>query len=308
MDVATGRRFSKNCRAVLWLQSMQAIRPSHTLLARGWLFAAGVALTGCQPADTGNADDEKAADQPVVNLPAVTPVTPMDREALLLAVAKAASARAIGMDDSAAQRELEGQPFEFAIRFGCSGAAKDLRSAPLGWSYQQETLRVRAKPTITADDRIAATIGGEVVEAIEGFWVPLPWVLQSNCPAIETQPQASVDPTEEDDQTADDGDQASLRWPKVGIAQFFTRNDARTGRRDRRAYEAVVKVEQGSPVRPQGFNLVLSGRLRAVPGEGVIECVVKASDTPPDCIISAHIDEVRIEQPEDGSVLARWSS
>lgn len=308
MEVATGRRFSKNCRAVLWLHSMQAIRPSHTLLDCGWLFAAGVALTGCQPADTGNADDDNAADQPVVNMPAVTPVTPMDREALLLAVAKAASARAIGIDDSAAQRELEGQPLEFAIRFGCSGAAKDLRSAPLGWSYQQETLRVRAKPTITADDRIAATIGGEAVEAIEGFWVPLPWVLQSNCPANETQPQATAEPTAEDDQTADAGDQPSLRWPKIGVAQFFTRNDARTRRRDRRAYEAVVKVEQGAPVGSQGFNLVLSGRLRPVPGKRVIECVAELSDTPPDCVVSAHIDEVRIEQPEDGSVLARWSS
>lgn len=109
-------------------------------------------------------------------------------------------------------------------------------------------------------------------------------------------------------QTTDDGDQASSRWPKVGIAQFFTRNDARTRRRDLRAYEAVRTVERGSPVGLQGFNLVLSGRLRPVPGKRVIECVAEGRHTPPDCIVSAHIDEVRIEEPEDGSVLARWSS
>jgi hypothetical protein len=233
---------------------------------------------------------------------------PMDREALLLAVAKAASARATGTDDAIEQRELEGQPFEFAIRFGCSGAEKDLRSVPLGWSYQADILRVRATPTITAEDRVAATIGGEAVEAIEGFWVPLPWVHQAKCPAIETQTIASLDPAPERDQPPQQGVQPPVGWPKVGIGQFFTRSDARTRRRDRRAYEAVVTVEPGSPVGSNGFDLVLSGRLRALPGKRVIECVAESGDTPPDCIVSAHIDEVRIEQPEGSSVIARWNS
>lgn len=289
---------------------MQATQPSQARPVSGWLIAVGAALASCQPADQGNANGHNAAEEPVVKRPApVAPVTPMDRKSLLLAVAKAASARATGTDDRAEQRELEGQPFEFAIRFGCSGAAKNLRSAALGWSYQpdEETLRLRATPTITADDPVAAAIGGEAVEAIEGFWLPLPWVLQANCPAIETQPLAPAEPAAEGDQTAD-GVQPSLRWPKVGIAQFFTRSDARTRRRDRRAYEAVRTVEQGSSVGSQGFNLVLAGRLRPVPGKRIIECVATAGNTPPDCIISADIDEVRMEKPEDGSVLARWSS
>ena len=165
---------------------MQVIRPLHAIPARAWLFAAGAALAGCQPAENGNANDEIAADQPVANLPSVTPITPMDREALLLAVARAASARAIGMDDAAQQRELEGQSFEFAIRFGCGGAEKDLKSVTMGWSYepQQKTLRVRATPTITAGDPVAAAIGGQEVEAIEGFWVPRPLMLVAACPAI----------------------------------------------------------------------------------------------------------------------------
>lgn len=61
-------------------------------------------------------------------------------------------------------------------------------------------------------------------------------------------------------------------------------------------------------ISASGFNLVLSGRLRSAPGNKGIESVAVGRDAPPDCIVSADIDEVRMEQPEDGSVLARWSS
>lgn len=272
----------------------------------GWLIAVGVVLSGCQLADQTNADGENMA-EPVVNLPAVVlPAEPMDREAILLAVARAASARAVGMDDGAAQRELDGQPFEFTVRFGCEGPAKDLRSAPLGWTYQldKETLRLRATPTITADDPVAAKIGGEAVEAIEGFWVLRPWLLQATCPAAT----APAEPAVEIAQSADQAVQPSLRWPRVGIAQFFAPTDARTRQRDSRAYEVVKTVERGASVGSQGFNLVLSGRLRPAPRKRVIECVAVDRDTPPDCIVSADIDEVRMEQPKDSTVLARWSS
>ena len=279
----------------------------RALRASGWLIAAGVVLSGCQPADQTNADGENMAEEPVVNLPAVAlPSEPMDREALLFAVARAASARAVGMDDRAPQRELDGQPFEFKVRFGCEGPAKDLRSAALGWSYQsdKDTLRLRATPTVGADDPVAAKIGGEAVEAIEGFWVPRPWLLQATCPAYTTPAEPAVEIAQSADQEA----QPPLRWPKVGIAQFFAPTDARTRRRDSRAYEVVKTVEQGASVGSQGFNLVLSGRLRPAPGKRVIECVAVDRDAPPDCIVSADIDEVRMEQPGDGSVLARWSS
>jgi hypothetical protein len=213
------------------------------------------------------------------------------------------------MDDAAQQRELEGQSFEFAIRFGCGGAEKDLKSVTMGWSYepQQKTLRVRATPTITAGDPVAAAIGGQEVEAIEGFWVPRPWMLVAACPAIENESRVRSASTAEGNDPAHDDTQPALRWPKVGIAQFFSTNDARTGRRDRRAYEAVRPIEQATPVGLHGFNLVLIGRLRSVPGKRVIECLAEANDAPADCIVSARIDEVRIEQPE-GGVLARWSS
>lgn len=277
----------------------------------GWLIVVGAALTGCRPADQTNAAGGNMADEPVVNLPAIArPAEPMNREALLMAVARAASARAAGTDDGASQRELDGQPFEFTIRFGCSGPVEELRTAPLGWTHDpaKATLRLRAMPTITTDDPVAARIAGKAVEAIEGFWVPAPWLLQATCPAAAAPPVAPPEPAAASDQESGRQVQPSLRWPKVGIAQFFTSADDRTRRRDSRAYEAVESVEDGAPVGSQGFDLVLSGRLRLTPGNRVIECVAAGSDTPPDCIVSADIDEVRMQRPEDGSVVARWSS
>lgn len=290
---------------------MHILQLPQVIASSGWLIAIGAMLAGCQPADTSNAAGDNLVEDSVVNLPAaVAPVAPMEREAILLAVAKAASARAAGVDDAALQRQLEGRPFEFSIRFGCSGAAKELRSAALGWSYQpdQETLRLRATPTITADDPLAAMIGGEAVEAIEGFWVPLPWLLEAGCPAVVTESAEPAEPDALGDQAAKGEVGTGVRPPKVGIAQFFTRSDARTRRRDRRAYEAVIAVEPGSPVGSKGFDLVLSGRLRPLPGKRVIECIAATIDLPPDCIVTADIDEVRMERPEDGNVLARWSS
>ena len=43
---------------------------------------------------------------------------PMNRSAVLQAVAKAASAAALGRDDAAEQRSLDGDRFEVRIRFG----------------------------------------------------------------------------------------------------------------------------------------------------------------------------------------------
>ena len=266
------------------------------------------ALAGCEPSDEGNAGGGNAVEEPVVNLPTVAITTPpMDRETLLLAVVQAASAHASGIDDRDAQRELDGQRFQFAVRFGCEGQAEDLRSASLGWSYQldNQTLRLRATPTIKADDPLAAMIGGDLVEAIEGFWVPRPWMLRSTCP-VSKLPPASVEGIAKGDRSLAPQVQ-SMRWPKVGIAQFFTSGDTRTSRRDGRAYEAFKPVTTGAQVGEQGFNLILAGRLRPVPGKRVIECYAAAGDAPPDCIVSAHIDEVRMEQPADNDVLARWS-
>lgn len=300
------------------------------------LIAACSALAACQPSDD-TAGEENAANEVGFNLPSVPlPKPPIGRADLLAAVAQAASAEAAGADDSAAQRLLDGQQFELRIRFGCRGPAPELDEAVLGWSFDagKRTLRVRAAPTISIDDAIAQQIlqqvNGERFEAVEGFWIPRPWLLDPVCPdappaapagaragpLAEALARASRQPeepaTQEPSKPPVEDVQESVApppaWPKVGIARFYTGSDPRTQRRDMRPYETVKTLREGQAADPQGFNLVLSGRLQALPGQKVIACVGRGADNPPECIISADFHRVWIERPENRQILAEWGS
>ena len=227
-----------------------------------------------------------------------------------------AYAKAAGANDSEAQRQLDGRPFEIRIRFGCRGPVDPLDSSWLGWSHDAEkgTLRLRAMPTINAEDEVVTAIGGEGFEAVEGFWIPRPWLLDSVCPAAPTpapEPAAPVEdapPADRSPAAAPPEPVPSLVRPRVGIAQFFTESDPRTGRRSARPYSAVKNLKEGEQVGGEGFNLVLSGRLQALPGRRIIECSARGPDQPPDCIVSADFDRVWIETPASREVLAEWTS
>ena len=95
---------------------------------------------------------------------------------------------------------------------------------------------------------------------------------------------------------------------KVGIAQFFTATDPRTARRDHRPYETVDKRDPGSTIGTQGFDLVLSGRLRVLPEGRVIRCVSSGADAPPACVVSAQFDHVWIDDAATKERIADWSS
>ena len=287
-------------------------------------LAACAALAACQPASEENVADDSAANEAMLNpLSVPRPQPPMDRAAILTAVARAASASAAGIDDSAEHRSLDGSPFEFRIRFGCRGPSPDLQEAMFGWTLDREsgTLRVRATPTISPVDEIVQRIAGGNFEAAEGFWVPRPWFLEPACPAAAavgpapaqaeagtaraSAEAADVPAPAEDEQETESPPPA---WPKVGIAQFFRKTDPRTGRHGMKPYETVKTLDPAQPTSSQGFNLVISGRLRALPGQRVIACVSRGADTPPDCIVSARIDRVRLERPDTSEILAEWGS
>ena len=301
------------------------LRPASRVL----LIASGAVLAACVPGDPAN-EAGNETEEPALNLPAVPmPPPPLDRARLLAAVAEAASASASGLDDRQAQRAFDGRQFELRIRFGCRGPREDLQNYSLSWSHdpQSGTLRVRALPTISAEDPIIAELGGDAFEAVEGFWIPRPWLLEPVCPraAALIQPAASPADTEAaagtdppaDEQSAgpeqQSADPAAVArpapiGPKIGIAQFFTPTDPRTQRRDNRAYQSVTNVSPGQPLRSQGFNLVLSGRLRALPGRSVINCTAHGPGAPPDCVVSADFDRVWIERPDTKEILAEWGS
>jgi hypothetical protein len=282
---------------------------------------AGALLAGCDQQGAGNeqVNSGNVAQEPLVNVSSV-PITagPIERSELLQAIAAAASATASGRADGEAQRALDGRQFELRVRFGCAGPSDDLKSEALGWSFDREkrTLRVRAALTISGDHPLVAELAGDQFESVEGFWIPRPWMFDPACP-----PTAAVRPTAAEadavaakpprGQTAEAATAApepppETISPKVGIAQFFTETDSRTGRRSARPYEAVVTLAAAQTVGSQGFDLVLSGRLRALPDKRVIACTSSAPNRAPDCLVSAQFDRVRIEWPQSREIVAEW--
>jgi hypothetical protein len=261
----------------------------------------------------------------------------MDRSSLLLAIARAASAAALRQDDATEQRKLDGKRFEVRIRFGCApptlpvepaqaaGEKRPTLATPTGpfnvrFDEEDRTLRIRATPDLTLDEQPVKAIAGETVEAVEGFWMYRPWLLTDGCPVVASPPEPQT-PTESPESgqdepsrtrdTADASDAELKALPernhRVGLAQFFTKTDPRTGRRDERPYETTKVLPQDKQPSRQGYNLVLSGRLRNVPVGRVINCRVASLNSPPECIVSAEFDRVWVEEPGTKEVIAEWS-
>lgn len=270
---------------------------------------------GQQPTETGPVNQAIDQQSPQ-RLPIVEP--PFNRARLLLAVARAASAHSAGMTDVGVQRPLDGKQFELRLRFGCDGPGPG--TSAHGWSLDPDgrTLRLRAVPSLSLDDEVARSVAGDQVEAVEGFWLPRPWLLDAACPSDQPIAAPATSPGDREAAKEDlaiaspkDPAKASPRsvpaQQRIGIAQFFTAEDARTGRRMNRPFEAVRQLDEGERVGPGGFDLVLSGRLRARADGRVILCAGSGLDRPPDCIVSAEVDRVWIERPEDRAVMAEWS-
>lgn len=261
-------------------------------------------LVSCRPAERGAEQNNVVTAEPQRPvLPVAEP--PLDREALLIAVAKAASATALGEDDRQAQRQLDGDRFEIRLRFGCGGTAEAAGPKSRLWTFdeQERVIRFRVEPDFSGDLPMIEALAGSDFESVEGFWLRRPWLLDAGCPVNRPTPQASA-PEESSPVESDPGAAPSER---VGIAQFFTAADPRTHRRDSRAYEATRVLEEGEAPSTQGYDLVLAGRLKVLPSGRVIACSATRPDTPPECIVSAEFDQVRIERADRRETIAEWS-
>ena len=310
------------CRSLRALD-YDMVRPMRMTVLSGLLALAaagsGLVAAGCDRQPASNAAQNAPAEElPLPRLPAADP--PLDRAALLLAVASAASAVALGKADAMAQRELDGDRFELRIRFGCPGVTPVAEQGSFNARFDaaNRTLRLRAAPDLRIDDPWITTLAGDTAEAVEGFWLRRPWLLDSGCPAnaaSSSQAGQSPTPRSNEAETAkaasagrDEPPPAIASGPRIGIAQFFTDMDARTGRRGDRAYEATKVLAAGEHPSSQGYDLVLSGRLARLPDGRVIACRARSADVPPDCIVSVDIDRVRIDRPDTSGVLAEWST
>jgi len=243
----------------------------------------------------------------VQQLPAI-PVAdpPLDREKLLVAALHAASSISAGAADAAAQRKLDGKRFELRLRFGCGDAGS--QDQHRGWSFDEKrrVLRLKVTPDIASADAVIKSVTGEGFEAVEGFWLSRPWLLIPACPPIEdparAKPQMEAADGERVGQVA-----GTVPGRQVGIAQFFTQADSRTGRRLDRPYEATIVLDEGQTPGASGFDFALSGRLRALPDGRVIACSSVNPQVGPSCIISVDIDRAWIERADSGALVAEWS-
>ncbi len=303
-------RANGNSSARLANQACCAIVPAMPTLGRKPAPAGLVAVLSCaallSSCGPGPSREEPAATNNIVQDPRPTPVVeaPLDRERLLLAAIRAASAFAAGSNDSKAQRDLDGKRFELRMRFGCG----DGDDAARGWRFDEakRTLRLRVTPDISQEDPVAAKVAGERYETVEGLWLRRPWLLIASCPAIPEPAPAEAtgqQAPEPEPQVA----QPMVRAARVGVAQFSSPTDSRTTRRKQRPYESTKILDEGQEPSRQGYDFVLSGRLRALQDRRVISCVSDRADAPPDCIISVHVDRSWIERADNRELVAEWT-
>lgn len=276
------------------------------------ILLTALALGGCQVDVGNNSQNDVAAtnltEPPAPEPPALPTVeAPLTRRDVLLATIEAASDFATGVDDRERQRALDGRPFSFRMRLCGTGG-------PLGQSSfdaEERVLRVEVRPTITAESPVVQPLLGERFEAVEGFWVPRPWLLQAGCPRTAPAPApagAEAEASEEAEQSPSreqaEPPVATVPASTVGLAEFFEPSSDRSQRREGRPYTLTRKL--GENVQPGPVDLVLSGRLSRLPEGKVITCTSLQPAGPPTCIVSVRVDTVRLEDPS-GALLAEWT-
>ena len=229
-------------------------------------------------------------------LPVVQP--PLGRAELIAAASEAASAFSVGRPVPQSVLALVGRQFELRVPFGCPGIPQS-PAAALGAQYDEEAeaLRIRAEPVRWSPQewwpaQQAGTDPALAPESIEGFWIARPWAMIEACPptppAVPGEQHQAIEPEQ-----------------VLGIAQFFTSDGSRVGRRDGKAYEAVDSLKPDALDLSQGLRLRLRGKLARAPGAGPALCR-GAPGTRPVCLLAVRFDQVAIENPATGESLATW--
>lgn len=315
--------------------------------------AMAMALSGCQLAtDSPPAKDEPkgeaATKLPTLPTPTVQDIA-VDRRQLLLAVNEAISAAATGADDNGAQSSLVGRQFILKLPLGCTGES----DAASGWIYDEasQRLTVKATPDVTLadlDDVLPVTLDMPVafapapeaaapadaakatdakatasasaqqpskIEAVDGFWIPRPWIFTDACPvdaaASSGEETEALEPGAADGEagastTEENVPAANPVTPTVAIAHFYTARDPRVGRRNGQPYRITKRVTEAERPSPQSLRLVLRGRLGMMPGGKVIQCSTPKDGSQPRCVISASFDRVSFENVDGSIVYAEW--
>jgi len=314
-------------------------RTSRIAIALGFLAVLAVGgggfLIGRYMAPQPHAT-QAAPSAPMITLPTERPM--LSRADFLSLAGKAADAVASGAPVPQEVRDAAGRRFDLVMPVGCDAPSEERKDRP-SWSYDESRGRLRITiPAITwepADWRLGDT---PKINAIEGFWITRPWTSSDTCPPPVALPTPADQPAEASAQeaapkeratkeqtgpdsdtqptppaaAADDAAPAPLA-PRaretLAVAQFFLDNGTSGIRRMGRPYSIITRIAPDQLKAAQGFRIRLTGRIDRVPGGDPVQCTQPLGrDNPPSCVIATVLDEVRVENPATGAVLATWSA
>jgi len=262
-----------------------------------WLASLAVVATvcGCSPKPKEPPKPAPPAAEPALTIPVPPPA--IERPELLAIVGQAASAFAEGRPAPKAALDLAGRRFSVRLPFGCLGPEGE-GAASYVYDAEKGSLKLTARAeTWTRVEAIRSLVGTAATEAIEGFWIPRPWIAGDACPALRPQP-VPVAPAKTGARTPP----APEPFPQtVGLVSTFETGDSRLQRRGTRPYEVVRKAD----APPTGaFRLVLEGRI--VEGAtGPVVCRSDDPDRPPTCLVRVEFDRVAIEGVA-GELFGEW--
>jgi hypothetical protein len=250
-----------------------------------------VLTSGCRPRPE-KAETPVAPAPPAPARPTASPA--LGRAEIVEAAAAAAAAYAGGKPEPERAKALAGRQFDLRLPFGCLGPG--LEGTSVGYAYDEESkaLRLAARPEIwTGTAWIRGLVGWPEAEAIEGFWLRRPWLLEETCPSWTAVAVAGETPE-------------LVRSPEtLGLAQVFEEGGSRLLRRGARGYQATVRAEP--EVVAKGFRLVLQGRVASPDARGPARCRSGGPDQRPVCLILVEFDRVAFETAA-GDVLSEWRS
>lgn len=266
--------------------------PAHAAIA------VAVLLAGCTPERKEDPQPPVEAPPPAAKAPATPPALPaaLSRADILEAAAQAASAYALGASPAPDRKSLVGQRFELRMPFGCAGPAKQNDSDQASWRYGADgkTIRISVQPGDWTGTILARELGGpEAFERIEGYWIPRPWLLAADCPTVRADPLQSG--------------QSSPSPNTLGLVTLHEAGGSRLEGRGGRPYEVTLKTpEDNTRPAPQGYRLMLSGRITGFPNGQAFHCRASSPDQRPVCILAVAIERVAIEEPSRGEVVGEW--
>lgn len=263
--------------------------------------AAALLLAQCDRDRPEPVDAEPVAAEPAsTGAPKIVVPTTLTRAGLLAATARAASAYAAGEAMEGADA-LVGRQFSIRIPFGCNGPrptqAEAVGDGLARWSWgpENETIQLSLTPGDWLSTALISAAAGESDwEAVEGFWLPRPWLTTEVCSAVRVDPLQSGD--------------RSPSPQTVGLAAVFGADDSRVGRRNGRAYAFTVRPTEDAPLAAPagGYRVVLEGRLASFPDGRAIRCRASNPDQRPVCIAAIRLDRVGFTNADGSVLLSEW--